>query len=52
MEFLNKAKNFGSEYDMHGVGSKKRYEEAKATVTKLEERLNTLRKGQYIIINL
>ena len=45
MEFLSKAKNFGSEYDMHGVGSKKRHEEAKTTVTKLEEQLDTLKKG-------
>lgn len=48
VEFLNKAKKFGCEYDMHGVGSKKRYEEAKATITKLEEQLNTMKKGIYI----
>ena len=44
MEFLNKSKKFCSEYDMHGVGSKKRYEEAKATITKLEEGLDILCK--------
>ena len=49
MEFLNKSKNFGSEYDMHGVGSKKRYEEAKATITKLEEELDTLQKGKLVL---
>lgn len=30
---------------MRGVGSKKRYEEAKTTVAKLEEQLDTLKKG-------
>ena len=50
MEFLNKSKTFGSEYDMHGVGSKKRYEEAKTTVTKLEEQLDTLKKGICIVL--
>ena len=50
MEFLNKSKTFGSEYDMHGVGSKKRYEEAKITVTKLEEQLDTLKKGTWALV--
>ena len=50
MEFLNKSKTFASEYDMHGVGSKKRYEEAKATVTKLEEQLDTLKKGNWPLV--
>ena len=50
MEFLNISKTFGSEYDMHRVGSKKRYEEAKTTVTKLEEQLDTLKKGNWELV--
>lgn len=45
MEFFNKSKKFGREYDMRGLGSKKRCEETKATITKLEEELRTLKQG-------
>ena len=35
---------------MHGVGSKKRYEEAKTTITKLEEQLDTLKKDTWTLV--
>ena len=42
---LNKTKKSGIEYDLHGDDSKTRYEETKITVTKLEEQLDALIKG-------
>jgi len=45
MEFMCAAKNFGTEYDMRGLGAKKRHEEARATVTMLEEKLDVLNRG-------
>ena len=45
MEFMCAAKKFGTEYDMRGLGAKKRQEEARTTVTMLEEKLDVLNRG-------
>jgi len=46
MEFMSTAKKFGTDYDMSGMGAKRRHEEARATVAMLEEKLDTLKRGQ------
>jgi len=51
MEFMRTAKKFGTEYDMQGLGAKKRHEEARTTVTLLEEKLDVLKRGNMCLIH-